>query len=230
PQNILLWGRSGLAFGEFILHMAPLALALMASLLLLCWFCFPGKALHYQSHDKQHDWQPRLVWSCLAFYIVFLTALELNVALWGLALVAVGFLLVARRVLISIDWSLLLVFVAMFIDVHLLTKLPALTSSLQHVSQLPPVGLYALGIGLSQFISNVPSTILLLNYVPPTTLLAWAVNIGGFGLLPGSLANLIALRMAADRRIWWRFHLYSLPLLIWSALVGYALLWGLFLR
>ncbi|MCL7680038.1 SLC13 family permease, partial [Klebsiella pneumoniae] len=23
PQNILLWGRSGLAFGEFILHMAP---------------------------------------------------------------------------------------------------------------------------------------------------------------------------------------------------------------
>lgn len=230
PQNILLWGRSGLAFGEFILHMAPLALALMASLLLLCWFCFPGKALHYQSHDKQHEWQPRLVWSCLAFYIVFLTALELNVALWGLALVAVGFLLVARRVLISIDWSLLLVFVAMFIDVHLLTKLPALTSSLHHVSQLPPAGLYALGIGLSQFISNVPATILLLNYVPPTTLLAWAVNIGGFGLLPGSLANLIALRMAADRRIWWRFHLYSLPLLLWSALVGYALLWGQFLR
>ena len=60
-------------------------------------------------------------------------------------------------------------------------------------------------IGLSQFISNVPATILLLNYVPPSTLLAWAVNVGGFGLLPGSLANLIALRMAGDRRIWWRF-------------------------
>ena len=51
-----------------------------------------------------------------------------------------------------------------------------------------------------------------------------AVNVGGFGLLPGSLANLIALRMASDRRIWWRFHLYSLPLLLWAALVGYALL------
>ncbi|EOW6769828.1 SLC13 family permease [Cronobacter muytjensii] len=230
PQNILLWGRSGLAFGEFILHMAPLALALMASLLVLCRVCFPAKALHYQSHDKAHDWQPRLVWCCLALYVVFLTALELELALWGLALVAAGFLLAARRVLISIDWSLLLVFVAMFIDVHLLTQLPALTSSLHHVTQLPPVGLYALGIGLSQFISNVPATILLLNYVPPTMLLAWAVNIGGFGLLPGSLANLIALRMTADRRIWWRFHLYSLPLLIWSALVGYLLLWGLFLR
>ncbi|KHG49677.1 hypothetical protein T636_A1494 [Enterobacter hormaechei subsp. xiangfangensis] len=68
----------------------------------------------------------------------------------------------------------------------------------------------------------MPSTILLLNYVPPTVLLAWAVNVGGFGLLPGSLANLIALRMANDRRIWWRFHLWSIPMLFWSAAVGFG--------
>lgn len=37
-------------------------------------------------------------------------------------------------------------------------------------------------------------------------------------------ANLIALRMANDRRIWWRFHLYSIPMLLWAALVGYVLL------
>ena len=85
-------------------------------------------------------------------------------------------------------------------------------------------GLWLTAIGLSQVISNVPSTILLLNYVPPSLLLAWAVNVGGFGLLPGSLANLIALRMANDRRIWWRFHLYSIPMLLWAALVGYVLL------
>ena len=60
--------------------------------------------------------------------------------------------------------------------------------------------------------------------VQPGLLLAWAVNVGGFGLLPGSLANLIALRMAGDRRIWWRFHIYSLPMLLWAALVGYGLL------
>ncbi|MGI4156979.1 hypothetical protein ACR2U3_27440, partial [Klebsiella pneumoniae] len=27
-------------------------------------------------------------------------------------------------------------------------------------------------------------------------------------------ANIIALRMASDRRIWWRFHLYSIPMMI----------------
>ncbi|EPF18625.1 Inner membrane protein YbiR [Cedecea davisae] len=224
PQNILLWGRSGLSFAAFSWQMAPLALAMMLSLLVLAWFCFKAKSLHYHNDAGDGGWQPKLVYSSLGFYIVFIVALEMQLELWGLGLVAVGFLVLARRVLLSIDWSLLAVFVVMFIDVHLVTQLPALQHSLHDVAQLSSPGLYTLGIVLSQFISNVPATILLLNYVPASLLLAFAVNIGGFGLLPGSLANLIALRMANDRRIWWRFHLYSLPMLLWAALVGYGLL------
>lgn len=224
PQNILLWGRSGLSFTAFTWQMLPLAVAMMLTLLVLCWFCFPAKALQYHTGTRSPDWQPRLVWSCLGLYIVFLTALELKQELWGLAIVAAGFLILARRVVLSVDWTLLLVFMAMFIDVHLLTQLPALQAISGHIGTLSGPGLWLTAIGLSQFISNVPTTILLLNYVPPTLLLAWAVNVGGFGLLPGSLANLIALRMANDRRIWWRFHLYSLPMLVWAALLGYGLL------
>ena len=224
PQNILLWGRSGLSFTAFTWQMLPLAVAMMLTLLVLCWFCFPAKALQYHTGTRSPDWQPRLVWSCFGLYIVFLTALELKQELWGLAIVAAGFVVLARRVVLSVDWTLLLVFMAMFIDVHLLTQLPALQAISGHIGTLSGPGLWLTAIGLSQFISNVPTTILLLNYVPPTLLLAWAVNVGGFGLLPGSLANLIALRMANDRRIWWRFHLYSLPMLVWAALVGYGLL------
>nr|KSB86462.1 hypothetical protein LFZ31_15890 [Salmonella enterica subsp. enterica serovar Newport str. S09097] len=69
---------------------------------------------------------------------------------------------------------------AMFIDVHLLTQLPALQGVFNQVGALSHLGLWLTAIGLSQVISNVPSTILLLNYVPASTLLAWAVNIGGF--------------------------------------------------
>lgn len=224
PQNILMWGRSGLSFTAFTWQMAPLAGAMMLTLVVLCWFSFPPKALHYHTGTRAPDWQPRLVWSCLALYIVFLAALELKQELWGLAIVAAGFMVLARRVILSVDWTLLLVFMAMFIDVHLLTQLPALQGITLQIGTLSAPGLWLTAIGLSQFISNVPSTILLLNYVPPTLLLAWAVNVGGFGLLPGSLANLIALRMANDRRIWWRFHWYSVPMLIWAALVGYGLL------
>ncbi|MDM2823704.1 MULTISPECIES: anion transporter [Citrobacter] len=224
PQNILMWGRSGLSFTAFTWQMAPLAGAMMLTLVVLCWFSFPHKALHYHTGTRASDWQPRLVWSCLALYIIFLAALELKQELWGLAIVATGFMVLARRVILSVDWTLLLVFMAMFIDVHLLTQLPALQGITHQIGTLSASGLWLTAIGLSQFISNVPSTILLLNYVPPTLLLAWAVNVGGFGLLPGSLANLIALRMANDRRIWWRFHWYSVPMLIWAALVGYGLL------
>ncbi|HCC0889671.1 TPA: anion transporter [Salmonella enterica] len=224
PQNILLWGRSGLTFAEFSGQMAPLAGMLMLTLLLLCWCCFPGRTLQYHTGTRSPQWQPRLVWSCLALYVVFLIALELRQELWGLIVVAAGFMALARRVIISVDWTLLLVFMAMFIDVHLLTQLPALQGAFNQFGALSQPALWLTAIGLSQVISNVPSTILLLNYVPASVLLAWAVNIGGFGLLPGSLANLIALRMANDRRIWWRFHFYSLPMLAWAALVGYGLL------
>lgn len=224
PQNILLWGRSGISFPDFIGQMAPLTLAMMLSLLLLCRACFTSAPLNFQGSYSLPAWKPKLVWICLFFYLVFLLALDLHLAPWGLAALAVGFLLFERQVIIRVDWTLLLVFMVMFIDVHLLTQLPAFHHALMHVGQLPQAGQWLTAVGLSQIISNVPATILLINYVPPSVMLAWAVNVGGFGLLPGSLANLIALRMANDSRIWWRFHLYSIPMLLWAMAVGYGLL------
>lgn len=83
PQNILLWGRSGLSFAAFTWQMAPLAGALVASLLVLCWFCFTNKALHYHGHDKIHDWKPRLVFASVVLYLVFIVSLELKQDIWG---------------------------------------------------------------------------------------------------------------------------------------------------
>lgn len=223
PQNILLWGRSGLTFMDFTLQMLPLAAAMLVSLLVLCRFCFPGEPLAYRMSEQTQRWRRGLIISCAVLYIVFLVALEQQHYYIGLVLVAVGFLLSAPRVLVHIDWSLLLVFIVMFIDVHLLVSLPMLGPLLAALTSASQPALFASAIGMSQVISNVPATILLLNILPASTLLAWAANIGGFGLLTGSLANLIALRMAGDRRIWWRFHLYSLPMLAWAALVGYGL-------
>lgn len=224
PQNILLWGHSGLSLLAFIGQMLPLALVMLLTLLILCWYCFPATALHFHSTDRLPVWQPKLVGCCVAFYLIFLIALEMKQGAWGLGLLVGGFLLLARTVIIRVDWSLLLVFMAMFIDVHMLAQLPFFQPFLSGVGQLSGLRLWLTAIGLSQLISNVPATIVLLHALPASPLLAWAVNIGGFGLFSGSLANLIALRLAADRHIWWRFHLYSLPMLLWSALSGYVLL------
>ena len=72
---------------------------------------------------------------------------------------------------------------------------------------------------LSQFIGNVPAAVLLQHFAPDTTLLASAVNVGGAGLAIGSLANLIALRLDGSRGIGWRFHAWSLPYLLVTALL-----------
>jgi len=54
--------------------------------------------------------------------------------------------------------------------------------------------------------------------------IAYGVNIGGFGFMVGWLANLIALRMSLDRKAWLVFHAYSIPFLGIGAALGYALL------
>lgn len=224
PQNILLWRHGEAGFIAFIGEMLPLAAALVGSLMLLTFVCFPRRHIALTDQQDPSVWQRPLLIASVLLYLLFVVSLELDQALWGMLTIFIVFLIMARRILLELDWCLLLVFIAMFTDVFLLTRLPALASLLQQVTQMSQGGHYLLAVGLSQIISNVPATILLLSTLPANTLLAWAVNIGGFGLLPGSLANIIALRMAKDRRIWWHFHLYSLPMLLWAIGVGWGLL------
>lgn len=223
PQNILLWSKSSLSFLDFIIQMAPFGAAMMVSLLVLTWFSFPARDIVKAPHTEGYPYQRPLLLSCVALYAIFLLCLDVGLPLYGLLAVFAGFLLLARRVLLQIDWSLIFVFIAMFIDVGLFTQLQAIQPWFADIARLGEGGVYALGIGLSQIISNVPATILLLNYVPSSQLVAYAVNAGGFGLAIGSLANLIALRMAGERKIWLKFHYYSLPLLAWGALLGWLL-------
>ena len=223
PQNILLWSRSDLSFLGFIGQMAPFGAAMMLSLLVLTWFSFPVRDIVKTPNTEGYPYQRPLLLSCVGLYAIFLLCLDIGLPLYGLLAVFAGFLLLARRVLLQIDWSLIFVFAAMFIDVGLFTHLPPLQPAFAAIVGLSDGGVYALGVGLSQVVSNVPATILLLNYVPSSAQLAYAVNAGGFGLAIGSLANLIALRMAGERKIWLRFHYYSLPLLAWAALLGWVM-------
>ncbi|ORM55471.1 anion transporter [Pantoea conspicua] len=224
PQNILLWSHGSLSVAGFIVQMLPLAVWLLLSLVVLTWFSFSKRTIDKHDNPEQPLWQKPLFAVSVLLYVLFIAGLEWEITGWVLLLILAIFMVMARPVLLRIDWSLLAVFIAMFIDVWLLTRLPMMQAHFDQITHLGQGQLYLLAIGLSQVISNVPATILLLQKVPPSEVLAWAVNIGGFGLLPGSLANLIALRMAQDRAVWWRFHLFSLPLLAWSMASGWLLL------
>jgi Na+/H+ antiporter NhaD/arsenite permease-like protein len=134
-------------------------------------------------------------------------------------------LLFFRHVLASVDWLLLLTFAAMFVGLGHLAALPAVQTYVGTLAWHDPRVTYTGGIVLSQLISNVPAAVALQHYAPDLTLLAAAVNVGGSGLLIGSLANLIALRLDGGRGIGWRFHAWSIPyLVITAALVAFLVL------
>jgi di/tricarboxylate transporter len=224
PQNLFLWQLSGASFGAFTLHMLPLVAVLMGLLLVLTVFAFSSRPVVARSGQQQPPLDRPLFWAALALYLPFLIATDLQHAGLALAVVLAGLLLLRPKVLMQLDWGLLLVFVLMFIDLRLLAGLDAVRHAMAGIDFANPKTVYAAGIAASQVISNVPAAIALAEYSKDWRTLAYGVNVGGFGLMVGSLANLIALRMAGDPKAWLRFHFYALPFLATAAAVGYGLL------
>ena len=67
----------------------------------------------------------------------------------------------------------------------------------------------------------MPATLLLADGTPQLSALAVGVNVGGYGFVLGSMANLIALRLAREPHGLREFHRISLPFLVVCAvLVG----------
>jgi Na+/H+ antiporter NhaD/arsenite permease-like protein len=154
--------------------------------------------------------------------------MEYNHAMLGAALLLGLFALAARPSLARVDWLLLLTFAAIFVALGHLADLPQVSRSLDRLDLQRPSTLYLSGIVASQLISNVPATVLLLDRVPvsDTMDLAVAVNVGGFGVAIGSLANLIALRLARQPQGLRLLHLVSIPfLLVCAPLVYLACRW-----
>ena len=223
PQNLFLWQRSGTGFVEFTLAMLPIAAAMLVLVLALVPLAFGRARLALQDTTHQMEVQRGLMLISLAAYPAFLLAVNAGFATIGAGFVIGAFALAFRHVLRGVDWPLILVFVLMFINLGLLGRLPAV-AVLATAAMEWPGGAYAFGAVLSQGMSNVPAAIFLAPFTEDWRALAWGVNVGGFGLAIGSLANLIALRLSRQRGIWRQFHLWSLPMFGASFAVGAVLL------
>ncbi|MDX5363347.1 MAG: hypothetical protein LPJ91_04245 [Pseudazoarcus pumilus] len=222
PQNLFLWQSSTAGFVEFTLAMLPLAAALLVLILALVPLGFPARRIDLTDPSGPRPLDRRLMWLSLALYAPFLLAAEAGHTVWAAVAVIALYLGCARRVLREVDWLLLLVFVLMFADLGLLAGLPWMAGIVPGLVEQPG-GLLLAGAALSQVISNVPATIFLDAFTDDWRTLAWAVAVGGFGTAIGSLASLIALRLARQPGLWREFHLWSLPVL----LAAFGLAWWL---
>ncbi len=224
PQNLFIWQFSKVPFGHFVLHMLPLVLITMLALLALTACAFSQRAIMVSDEQAHAPMDRYLVGLSLALYLPFLVAADQHYQLWALLPVCAAFALLRPRVLANLDWGLLMVFVLMFVDLRLVAGLASVRDAMAGIGLAQAQHLYFAGIAASQVVSNVPAAIALAEYSRDWKVLAYGVNVGGFGFMVGSLANLIALRMSGDRRAWIMFHGYSLPFLGFAAALGYALL------
>ncbi len=227
PQNLFLWQLSRSSFAEFTWHMAPLVVVLLILLLVLTALVFANTPLQVEDRLPDAPLDRPLLLTALAMYLPFLVLTDRGDAVWACAAVAAVVAGLRPRVLARVDSGLLLVFVLMFIDLRLLAGLDAVQAAIGGLGLADPMRLYAAGIGASQLVSNVPAAIALAEYSRDWRVMAYAVNVGGFGWMVGSLANLIALRMANDSRAWLSFPLFPLPFLLVAAAVGFVLLFPL---
>ena len=127
----------------------------------------------------------------------------------------------ARGSLRRADWLLLSTLAVIFVALGHAGALPPVRGALERLDLSRPLVAYVAGIGLSQVISNVPATVLLMERVHDPLALAVAVNVGGFGLAIGSLANLIALRLARLPHGVRLLHRVSVPFLLVCAPLVY---------
>ena len=225
PQNLFLWQVSGAGFPEFLLTMLPLAAAMHAILLALGPLGFAARPVVVSGCTSPLPLAPQLAVVSCAAYAPFLFLVNAGLALLAAAVVIGVYALGFRQVLRGLDWPLIVVFVLMFVDLGLLSRLPVIAAAVPGLLDWPG-GAFALGAVLSQGMSNVPAAIFLAPFTDDWRALAWGVSVGGFGLAIGSLANLIALRLARQPGLWLEFHLWSVPMLILALTIGTLMLPG----
>ncbi|PZQ03226.1 MAG: citrate transporter [Variovorax paradoxus] len=214
PQNLYLWHRSGESFVGFMGMMAPTVAVMLFWLFAAAWWLVPRTPIALKPASESQPVQPRLLSLAAVLFVAFVVALDRHWLVPGLAVVYGVFALAAPRVLKGVDWALLATIALMFVVLRQVAELPAIAALLQQWPIAEGWRAYLAAILASQVISNVPATILLDGTVRDLPALAAGVSVGGFGCVLGSLANLIALRLARLPDGLRAFHRISIPFLL----------------
>ncbi|MFD0705372.1 SLC13 family permease [Alloscardovia venturai] len=215
-HNLYLKALTGISSWDMIKIMAPYSAVAFALLALCIWIGFNGnkmKAVADENDLERSVFAPspttekpdeiRIMnfgggytgwrtWVYLALFIVCLLGVGDIIPLWlMLAIVVVVMLFCDIRVFRTIDWGLPLTFMMFFIFIGNMKRVPEFYSLAAQFVQYDPLDV---SVVTSQFISNVPATLLLSGFSHQWTELIIGTNLGGMGTLIASMASLVSYR------------------------------------
>lgn len=189
PQNLYLYTKFNIPNGEFVSIMFPPFIISIALITLCCLFV-KKEELHLEERKVSLDPKRTILYSAL--FVLAIAIVFRGIPYWlGLVIIPSVLLFVDRDALKKVDYPLLLTFVAFFIFAGNMSRIGIVRDLFSFLLEKSTLIFSVLSC---QFISNVPTSILLSEFTENYRDLLVGANIGGVGSLVASLASLITFR------------------------------------
>ncbi len=190
PQNLYLYTKFEIPNLEFMAIMAPPFLLSVAMITVCCFIFVKPEPLSLD--DEKITLNPKRTTLYLLLFTLAIVIVFRGIPYWiGLIVIPVVLLFADRKALLMVDYGLLFTFVFFFIFAGNMARIEVVRSLF---SMLLEKSTLLFSVISCQFISNVPSAILLSQFTDNYHDLLVGVNIGGTGTLIASLASLITFR------------------------------------
>lgn len=216
PQNLYLYNRSAMSFGAFCALMFPYVLAAGVCLTAVI-LCIKPTRIFGVSLTAQAGSKKTLLCYIAGFLMCLFGVFKILPSVLIAVAVAVALLCFDRKVLRSVDYSLLGTFFAFFIFVGNLTEIEEVQNFLGDVLT---GRVEVVSVLVSQVISNVPAALLLSGFTSQWQKLIVGCNFGGLGTLIASMASLISYKMVIQaypkqkKCYFWLFTILNICFLI----------------
>ena len=190
PQNLYLYTKYEIANAEFVTIMA-LPFVLSVTIITICCIIFV-KSEPLSLSDEKIVLDPKRTVLYLALFAFSIAIVFRGIPYWtGLIVIPSVLMIVDRKALKMVDYGLLFTFVFFFVFAGNMARIDFIREAF---SMLLEKNTLLFSVISCQFISNVPSAILLSQFTSNYSDLLVGVNIGGVGTLIASLASLITFR------------------------------------
>ena len=190
PQNLYLYSKFNIPDGEFVMIMLPPFIVAVVLITACCLIFVKSEPLEIQEKAASMP-----VWRVVVYLVLFLLAIAMVFRFMpyqiGLIIIPIAILILDRQALWQVDYGLLFTFVFFFIFAGNMGRIEAVRSFFSYLLSINTLVFSAMSC---QFISNVPSAILLSQFTDNYKELLLGVNIGGAGTLIASLASLITFK------------------------------------
>lgn len=196
PHNIFIMDHYLVNGLEFFRWSIPLLAASIILLFIFSLFIKNKPVPTVPVRDIQINLRPTLISvgvSLLIFAGVF-RVIPSYVGALAAILLAVLF---NPRIMLHVDYPIILTFTGFFMIAGIVSRIPFVVAVISHL-MYSEVSVYLTSIISSQFMSNVPSTILIGKFSPFAEALFLGSNIGGLGSVIGSMANLLVFKQYAN--------------------------------